>query len=121
MHASYVQAMKAGNGTRLYIPVLFIDHLLSLYIQGCADVDDLVVATRRQEPYIIAMETGQTLRYRIYIESQCLLSVNSLNSICNIAYALMHTCIIMSFFVMLLPCNNTHLTEIMLKQLTFAC
>ena len=68
--------MKAGDGIRLYIPVLFIDHLLLL--QGCADVDDLVVATRRQEPYIIATETGQTLRY-IFIESQCLLSVNTLN------------------------------------------
>ena len=52
--------MKAGDGIRLYIPVLFIDHLLLL--QGCADVDDLAVATRRQEPYIIATETGQTLR-----------------------------------------------------------
>ena len=77
LHASYVQAMKAGNGTRLYIPVLFMT--IFCLLQGCADVDDLVVATRRQEPYIIAMETGQTLQYRIYIESQCLLSVNSLN------------------------------------------
>ena len=70
--------MKAGDGTRLYMPVLFIDHLLS-FLQGCADVDDLVVATRRQEPCIIATETGQTLRYHIYIESQCLLSVNTSN------------------------------------------
>ena len=55
-------------GTRLYIQALFIDHLL----QSCADVDDLAVATRRQELYIIAMETDQTLRYHICIESQCL-------------------------------------------------
>ena len=36
------------------------------------------MATRRQELYIIAMETDQTLRYHIWIESQCLFSVNTL-------------------------------------------
>ena len=36
------------------------------------------MATRRQELYIIAMETDQTLRYHICIESQCLFSVNTL-------------------------------------------
>ena len=41
LHASYVQAMKAGDVTRLYIPVLFFFCLL----QGGADVDGLVVAT----------------------------------------------------------------------------
>ena len=33
------------------------------------------MATRRQELYIIAMETDQTLRYHIWIESQCLYSL----------------------------------------------
>ena len=63
-------------GTRLYIQALLIDHLLSF--TGFVDVDDLVVAIRRQEPYIIAMETDPTLRYHICIESQCLFSVNTL-------------------------------------------
>ena len=63
-------------GTRLYIQALFIDHLLSF--TGLSDVDDLIVATRRQQLYIIAMETDQTLRYHIWIESQCLFSVNTL-------------------------------------------
>ena len=67
--------MKAGDGKSVCIQVLFIDHLLSF--KACADVDDLVVATRKQELYIIAAGADQTLQYYIYtcIKSQCLYSM----------------------------------------------
>ena len=34
--------------------------------------------TGRQEPYIVAIETDETMHYHIYIESDCLLSTNTL-------------------------------------------
>ena len=65
-------------------------------MQGCNDVDEHVAANGRQEPYIVATETDDTMEFYIYIESEFLLSVGSLgdalaNLICtyfvfNIAY-----------------------------------
>ena len=64
---------------RLYIQTNLIHRPSFVFYRVVhADVDDLVVATRRQELYIIAIETDQTLRYHICIESQCLFSVNTL-------------------------------------------
>ena len=34
--------------------------------------------TGRQEPYIVAIETDETVQYHIYIESECLLSTHTL-------------------------------------------
>ena len=45
-------------------------------MQGCGDIDDIVKAAGRQEPYIVAAETDDHVEYHIYIESECLLSVH---------------------------------------------
>ena len=79
-------------GTRLYIYTSLIHRPSFCLLQGCADVDDLVVATRRQEQYIVTMETDQTLRYHVCIESLCLFSVNTLGDALAVicAYLTLH-------------------------------
>ena len=58
---SFVQAMKAGDGDKVIHIYQSYSYTIFCLLQGCADVDDLVVATRRQEQYIITTETDQTL------------------------------------------------------------
>ena len=69
---------------------------LSCYMQGCVDIDEFVAANNIQHPHIVATESDENVEYDIFIESECLVTVNSVadvlaNLICsyfafNIAY-----------------------------------
>ena len=50
---------------------------LSCYMQGCVDIDELVASNNVQQPHIVATESDENVEYHIYIESECLVTVNS--------------------------------------------
>ena len=50
---------------------------LSCYMQGRVDIDELVAANNVQQPHIVATESDENVEYHIYIESECLVTVNS--------------------------------------------
>ena len=50
---------------------------LSCYMQGRVDIDKLLAANNVQQPHIVATESDENVEYHIYIESECLVTVNS--------------------------------------------
>ena len=54
---------------------------LSCYMQGCVDIDEFVAANNVQQPHIVATESDENVEYHIYIESECLLTVNSVANV----------------------------------------
>ena len=50
---------------------------LSCYMQGCVDINEFVAANNIQQPHIVATESDENVEYHIYIESGCLVTVNS--------------------------------------------
>jgi len=50
---------------------------LSCYMQGCVDIDKFVAANNIQHPHIVATESDENVEYHISIESECLVTVNS--------------------------------------------
>ena len=50
---------------------------LSCYMQGCVDIDKFVAANDVQQPHIVATKSDENVEYHIYIESECLVTVNS--------------------------------------------
>jgi len=65
-------------GVGLYSPALSYSQNIFCLLQGCRDIDALIMTEGRQEPYIAATETDENVQYHIHIESQCLISDNSL-------------------------------------------
>ena len=46
-------------------------------MQGCVDIDEFVTANNVQQPHTVATESDENVEYHIYIESECLVTVNS--------------------------------------------
>lgn len=45
--------------------IVLSDNCLSFPFQGCSDIDGIVAANGRQEPYIMATETDEALEFFI--------------------------------------------------------
>ena len=54
---------------------------LSCYTQRCVDIDEFIAASNVQQPHIVATESDENVEYHIYIESECLITVNSVADI----------------------------------------
>ena len=50
-------------------------------MQRCVDIDEFIAASNVQQPHIVATESDENVEYHIYIESQCLITVNSVADI----------------------------------------
>ena len=50
---------------------------LSCYMQRCVDIDEFIAANNVQQPHIVATESDENVEYHICIESECLVTVNS--------------------------------------------
>ena len=50
-------------------------------MQRCVDINKFITASNVQQPHIVATESDENVEYHIYIESECLVTVNSVADI----------------------------------------
>ena len=71
----------------------------SCYMQGCVDINEFVTANNVQQPHIVATESDENVEYHIYIESECLVTVNCVADVL--------ADLICAYFVFNIACPNS--------------